>query len=271
MVETSELVHFLPSVLNRRTLLIAVSQSGRSAETLRLLERKQRDCFTVGVTNTGGSPLAEQSDVVVTMRAGPEVTVSCKTYVSTLMALQWSADVLTFAEPGEAREHLAGCAPAAEQYLGRWQEHVRAMDPLLEGIRDLFYLGRGPSLAAAGTAGLITKESTHRHAEGMGSAAFRHGPFEMMHPGLFAAVFEGDPACAELNRKLVDDIRHAGGRAVLVGEHAHDAAFRLPATPARVRPVCEILPAQMMTLALAALDGREAGRFERASKVTEAE
>jgi glutamine---fructose-6-phosphate transaminase (isomerizing) len=271
MVETSELVHFLPAILNRRTLLIAVSQSGRSAETLRLLDCRQQDCFTIGVTNTPGSPLAERSDAVVMTHAGAEVTVSCKTYVTTLMAVEWAGDVLTFRELAEAREQLSQSAPAAENYLGSWKQHVRAIRPLLEGVRDLFYMGRGFSLAAAGTAGLITKESTHMHAEGMSSAAFRHGPFEMMNPALFAVVFEGGSEVAALNQNLVDDITAAGGRAALVGERAELDAFRLPPAPARVRPICEILPVQMLTLALAALGGREAGKFERASKVTQSE
>lgn len=271
MLETSELIHFLPELLNGRTLLIAVSQSGRSAETLRLLDCRKPGCFTVGITNTPGSPLAEQADTVLIMRAGPEVTVSCKTYVATLIAVQWAADVLTGAEPGRAREELAEAAPAAARYLASWKEHVAAIRPLIEGARDIFYLGRGASLAAAGTAGLITKESTHRHAEGMSSAAFRHGPFEMMNPELFALVFEGSADSAALNRRLVADIMAAGGRSALAGETAGDGAFRLPRVPARVRPICEILPVQMVTLALAALDGREAGKFERASKVTEYE
>jgi glucosamine--fructose-6-phosphate aminotransferase (isomerizing) len=93
----------------------------------------------------------------------------------------------------------------------------------------------------------------------------------MMNPALFAVVFEGGSEVAALNRNLVDDITAAGGRAALVGERAEFDAFRLPPAPSRVRPICEILPVQMLTLALAALGGREAGKFERASKVTQSE
>jgi glucosamine--fructose-6-phosphate aminotransferase (isomerizing) len=156
-------------------------------------------------------------------------------------------------------------------YLANWRDHVRSAGAELAGARDLFILGRGASLAAAGTAGLITKESAHFHAEGMSAAAFRHGPFEMVNDALYALVLAGDPATTPLNRRLVEDIVQAGGRAALAGEDAEPALFRLPWVPASVRPIVEILPAQMITLALAAMAGREAGKFEHATKVTATE
>jgi glucosamine--fructose-6-phosphate aminotransferase (isomerizing) len=67
---------------------------------------------------------------------------------------------------------------------------------------------------------------------------------------------------------LVRDVRAAGGRAALVGDAEEPGVFRLPAVPACVRPVVEMLPVQMVSLALGALAGREPGRFERGSKVT---
>jgi glucosamine--fructose-6-phosphate aminotransferase (isomerizing) len=267
LMETSELLHYLPALPDERTLLIAASQSGRSAEIVRLLEIRQPGCFTLAVTNTPGAPLAAEADAVVPTRAGEEFTVSCKTYMATLLALAWLADVLGERSP----DYLAQAAPAAAAYLENWRQHVADAALALAGARHLFYLGRGSSLAAAGTAGLITKESTHRHAEGMSAAAFRHGPMEMVDASVFALVFEGDPATAGLNRHLAADIRRAGGHAVLASADTEPGAFRLPRAPAAVMPILEILPVEMITLALAAADGREAGRFERAAKVTETE
>jgi glucosamine--fructose-6-phosphate aminotransferase (isomerizing) len=102
----------------------------------------------------------------------------------------------------------------------------------------------------------------------MSSPAFRHGPFEMISDEVFVLVFEGDPATAALNEALVRDVRAAGGRAALVGKAGEMGVFRLPAVAERLRPILEMLPIQMVSLALAALAGREAGRFERATKVT---
>ena len=268
LLETSELVHYLPSLLDRQTLVIAVSQSGRSAEILRMMEVKQPDCFTLAVTNTPGSPLALRADAVVSTRAGAEFTVSCKTYVTALMALKWLADLLAGRGLSQSRDELEQAAPAAEAYLRAWRDHIHTAFAELTGVRRLFLLGRGSSLAAAGTGGLITKESAHFSAEGMSAAAFRHGPLEMIDATLYALVFAGDPATAPLNRRLAQDIVRAGGRAVVAGEDAQPGLFRLPKVSAAVRPIVEILPVQMVTLALGALAGREAGRFERATKVT---
>ena len=268
MVETSELVLYMRRVLDERTLLVVVSQSGRSAETIRLLGLTAGRVPTIGVTNTSDSPLAAQSDAVVLMHAGPETTVSCKTFVATLVVLEWLSAVLRGADLQKTREQLQQAAPAAKAYLANWRSHVDRLLPALAGIKHVFVIGRGSSLAAAENGGLILKESTHAPAEGMSAAAFRHGPFELLGPHVFVVVFEGDEVSAKLNRRLAEDIVAAGGKSVLVGENAADEVFRLPRVPALVRPVMEMLPVQMMSLALAAINGHEAGKFSHSSKIT---
>lgn len=263
LMETAELIYYAPEILDDQTLLIVVSQSGRSAEIVRVLDTKHPKCRTLAVCNTPGSPLAERADTVILTRAGEEFTVSCKTYVTALLALEWIADKKT--------DDLSEAAPAASEYLTNWREHVDQAAEALARAERLFMLGRGPSLATAWIAGLTTKESTHRHAEGMSAAAFRHGPFEMLDPGLFALVFEGDPKTARLNRALVRDIQSAGAQAALVSETAAPAVWRIPRTAPALRPILEVLPVQMLTLALAAMSGREAGKFERATKITDTE
>lgn len=84
-------------------------------------------------------------------------------------------------------------------------------------------------------------------------------------------VFAGDVATAAVNSRLVRDIADAGGRGALAGEDVEPGVYRLPRVPASVRPIVEILPVEMMTLALASIAGREAGKFERATKVTTTE
>ncbi|MBI4876230.1 MAG: SIS domain-containing protein [Acidobacteria bacterium] len=271
VAETSELVYSMSGLLGSGTLLVALSQSGRSAETVRLLEGCGRGVTTIGITNTAGSPLAERADVTVLTRAGPEASVSSKTVLAALLALAWLGDCLCGKDLARTARELAEAAPAAGSYLARWREHVASLCGELAGVRDVFLVGRGASLAAAGVGGLIIKESTHVHSEGMSSAAFRHGPFEMLSPEVFVLVLEGDPATAPLNRALVGDIRNAGGRAALAGPGAELDVFRLPEVPPAVRPILEMLPVEMISLALAALAGREAGRFERIAKVTTTE
>jgi glutamine---fructose-6-phosphate transaminase (isomerizing) len=268
MVETSELLHYRNGLFDPKTLIVAVSQSGQSVEVVRLLEINRGKSSVIGITNTAGSPLAEQADATILTRAGEEFSVSCKTYLTALMALQWLGDVVCKRDLRRTRQELKLAGPAVRHYLAGWREHAQGLARTLGGIRHLFLVGRGSSLAAVGTGALIVKESDHFHAEGMSSAAFRHGPFEMLSDETFVLVFVGERKTRELNLRLFEDVREERGRAELVGEGAACPPFVLPATPASIRPILEILPVQMVTLALAGQAGREAGRFDRTSKIT---
>lgn len=270
MLETSELVHYYPRVLNPKTLVIALSQSGESAEMLRLAQVNQ-GAPVIAVTNTAQSTLVRHAAAALLTHAGHEFSVSCKTYVTSLMTLQWLAGALCGHDTEESRRKLQSAEEAAAVYLADWKKHVLHLAGLLKGIRDLFLVGRGMSLAAVGTGALVIKESDHFHAEGMSSAAFRHGPFEMLSSGAFVGVFSGDEKTQTLNDALVADIRKTGARAEVIGERSAFESLRLPECDPAIRPILEILPIQMITIALAALAGREAGKFERATKITRTE
>lgn len=268
LLETSELVHTYPSLLTPSTLVVAVSQSGRSAETLRLLDRNAGAATIIAATNFADSPLAERANHIVLTAAGAEYSVSCKTYVCTLLALSALGAALCGVDPEARLDQLAQAPAAVETYLSQCESHVEHFANLLDEVRDIFFVGRGASLAAVSTGALITKEAAHFHAEGMSSAAFRHGPFEMLNSGILVGVFAGDAHAEPLNRSLLRDIQATSARAILFSADAQDAACRLPAVSAAASPIVEILPPQMMTLALAGLAGREPGRFERATKIT---
>jgi glucosamine--fructose-6-phosphate aminotransferase (isomerizing) len=105
----------------------------------------------------------------------------------------------------------------------------------------------------------------------MSSAAFRHGPLEMASPELFVLVFSGMGAGRRLNQKLVEDISAAGGKSALVGASGNPGIFCLPQVAMSALPLLEILPVQMVSLALAGLSGREAGLFSQCSKLTDVE
>ena len=160
---------------------------------------------------------------------------------------------------------------AVAGYLARMEAHVESLRRRLERVRYVVLAGRGSSLAAAGTGGLIIKEGAQFPAEGMSSAAFRHGPMEMVSPNTFILVYEGlEPTCL-LNRNLVTDIQKAGGEAELVGTASDQDVFRLPVCPAVGLPILEILPAQMLSVALALQHGHTPGHFDFGSKVTSIE
>lgn len=269
-VETAELIHSLPSLLSSESVIIAVSQSGRSIEMVRLLEQNRGRATIIGVTNTRDSPLFRQSDFCLLTAAGDESSVSTKTYLASLVALE----VLAAAWAGEVdslRAEMEDAARLISSYLASWPQHVESLASLLDGARQYFLLGRGRSLATCGTGALVVKESTRSFAEGMSAAAFRHGPMELVSPESLAFVFEGDPPTRNLNRNLVRSIQEHGGRAESIGPGSHLPVLRLPDPLRRKLNLLELLPIQMLTLAIAARAGVEAGRFEHAMKVTSEE
>jgi glucosamine--fructose-6-phosphate aminotransferase (isomerizing) len=271
MVETSELIHYKARFFDPKTLIIAVSQSGQSAEMVRLAEVNRKRSAVIAVTNTPESPLMQHATAALITQAGPEFSVSCKTYVTALMVLKWLGDILCERDVRQSRRELKSAAPAVAAYLADWRAYVRNMAELLNCFRHIFLVGRGASLAAVGTGALIVKESDHSHAEGMSSAAFRHGPFEMLSEDTFVVVFSGDHKTRDLNHRLLADIQQGGGHAEPVGETSSLDCFRLRDHGSSIRPILEILPIQMITLSLAVLVGREPGKFELATKVTTTE
>lgn len=267
IVETSELIHYLTRLMDSSTLIIAVSQSGESAEIVRLLEENRARATIIGVTNTPESSLASRANCVLLTHAGAEASVSCKTYVTALMALRLLSSVLRDRDGECARAELSQAVPAAETYLASWEDHVVQLGAALGDVHQWILVGRGPSLATANTGALTIKESIRIPAEGMSSAAFRHGPIEMLGAETFVLIFSGDGEGRDLNESLHDHVRALGHRSGLVGEHA-DNALRLPRVSDGVRTIVEIMPVQMLILALAARNGIEPGRFAIAAKTT---
>jgi glucosamine--fructose-6-phosphate aminotransferase (isomerizing) len=145
---------------------------------------------------------------------------------------------------------------------------VAALGEALQGVQSLMIAGRGASLAAAGTGALIIKEAARFPAEGMSSAALRHGPLNMASPRLFTMVYAGEDRFSAMHARLVRDIREAGGKAELVHTAEDRGAFSLPAVPPAGLPLVEILPAQMLSLAAAVHSGWTAGEFTHSSKIT---
>jgi glutamine---fructose-6-phosphate transaminase (isomerizing) len=268
MFETSELIHFAPALLTPGTLIVAVSQSGQSVEILQLLEKVHGRSPIIAITNTSGSPLALEADAVLQTHAGNEHSVSCKTYVSALTAAALLGDLLAGQDPQATLSMLNTAATATGQYLSHWEEYVESAILQVEGIRHLILAGRGTSLATAGTGGLIIKESSHFHAEGMSSAAFRHGPLDMVSPAMLVLIFAGVGATVQLNANLAADIRKSGGHAELIAMAENESLFNLPVVPDVCLPLLEILPIQLISLALAIQTDHVPGQFELGKKIT---
>lgn len=267
VAETSELIYYLSGLLDPTTLIVAVSQSGRSAEIVRLLECNDGRATIVGVTNEPESPLGSRADCVLLTHAGEEFSVSCKTYITGLAALRMLGAVLCGRDTEQERTELMQAVPAVEAYLKLWEKHAAELVSKGEGVRHWILLGRGPSLAAARTGALTIEESVRIPAEGMSSGAFRHGPIEMLGPETFVLVFVGGGPGVALNVSLHEHIRKLGHRTGLIGDGA-ESALRLPSAPESVRPILEIIPIQMLILGLASRMSIEPGRFLFATKTT---
>lgn len=271
-IETSELLYHAPHLLRARNLIVAVSQSGQSAEIVKLLDlARAANAPCLGVTNTANSPLANAAEAVVMTHAGAEHSVSSKTYVATLAALSLLGAVWTGQDVDERRAQLRQAADAAEKYLARWQMHVTTLMTDLKDMQHMVMVGRGASVAAAGTGALIVREAARLACLDMSSAAFRHGPMEMLSPQMFVLVFRGTAPTQEMNARLADDIRAAGAHAALVQEANAADVFSVPPVSPAALPLVEILVPEMISLALARLRGHIPGNFERNTKITTTE
>ena len=202
---------------------------------MRLLELN-RQSAVIGVTNTAGSPLARGAHLALLAQAGPEHSVSCKTYVSGMLILQWLAAIFAGREEHETHALLQPCADLAERYLTGWRSKTEVLAARLHGKRHLFLTGRGTSLSAVGTGALITKEAARVHAEGMSSAAFRHGPMEMQDADMWIGVFTGAEATRALNLRLARDLAESGAACDEIGPGAALAPFNLPECAADAAP-----------------------------------
>ena len=271
-INAAELVHYLGGLVGPRTLLWINSQSGRSAELLHLLERFKPapPACILSCVNDESSPLASASDICLPIHAGPESTVSTKTYMNTLAVNLLAAHQIAGLDVETLKNELLATADAMEIYLGNWQTHVEKLDNVLGDFETLMVIGRGTSMAAVWNGSLINKEAAKLPLEGMNAADFRHGPLELAFPGFVALIFAGSGKTKLLNRKLALDIQKNGGNAVLIDtkDDPELPTLSIPESSELTRPITEILPMQMLTLMIARRKNIAAGQFRIVGKVT---
>ena len=150
---------------------------------VRLIEVNLRHSAVIAVTNTPDSPLANSADVTMLTKAGQGVLGLVQNLRLGADGAAWLGQALCDRDLRRTHSELKHAAPAVAAYLADWKAYVQDLASRLQNMRHLFLVGRGTSLAAVGTGALIVKESDRFHAEGMSSAAFRHGPFEMLGRG----------------------------------------------------------------------------------------
>jgi glucosamine--fructose-6-phosphate aminotransferase (isomerizing) len=268
MVDSAELLHFRLAAIGADTLLVAVSQSGESAELVRLTEAlTARPApgrpVLLSVTNGVGNTLARAADIALDTRAGEEHGPSTMTFAAALVAL------CAVAGDGVG---AAAAADALDELLESPEEDAAGLVEWFGDRPVLALLGRGCARAAAEMGALTLKEAAQLPAESLQTAQFRHGPLELAGGRLAAMVFATEPRTRHLDLGLAGELVAAGSPVLVVSQdgEAPSGARGLAVGPlaAGIAPAVAILPAQLLAWRLAAVRGRTPGEFSIAAKVT---
>jgi glucosamine--fructose-6-phosphate aminotransferase (isomerizing) len=278
MIDAAELLHFRRPALGSGDLLVVVSQSGESAEVVRLVrdEWPRGRPALVSVTNGVANPLAWGADVALDTHAGIEQGPSTTTFGAALVVLAGAADVLTGRTPDEAITRAGREADRASACL---EDMLDGADELADRLRAwladrsaMALLGRGTARAAAEMGSLLMKEAARFPAESIEGGQFRHGPLELAGPGLAVAVVSTEPATRPLDVRLGSELAESGSAVLFVAPPGDAPAGAEIVTIGEVdralSPAVAIVPLQLLAWRLAVESGRDPGMLSIASKVT---
>lgn len=274
MIDAAELLHFRLDALDPGTLLICVSQSGESAETVRVAEtlagRGARPAIAT-VTNGTANSLAALADVALDTRAGVELGPSTQTFAGSLVLLDEVVRALVGDPPATAAvtEHAAA---AAERLLIAPAEDAARLQRWLGDRPAMALLGRGGSRACSEMAALTLKEAARFPAEALQSAQFRHGPLELAGPELAVAIVACERATHALDLGLAAELVTAGAAVLVISPDGEAPAGALSVATGPVEDglssAVSIIPLQLLSWALARSRGLEPGTYTVATKVT---
>jgi glucosamine--fructose-6-phosphate aminotransferase (isomerizing) len=265
-------MRYSPPPIDERTLVIGVSQSGETADTLAPLKlAAERGATIVVVTNVVGSAITREADAVCYLQAGPEVAVaSTKAFVTQVLVLQMIA--LQLAEmrgtmsPSRLRTYgraLRALPRLAAETL-KVAPQVKKLALRFSKVRDFIFIGRGVGYPIAMEGALKLKELSYVHAEGYAAGELKHGPIALLDPEtpLLAIATKG-----AIYDKVVSNVAEARARSAPViavategDEHidryAHDVIY-VPETPEAISPVIAVLPLQLLAYEVAVARGTD--------------
>jgi glucosamine--fructose-6-phosphate aminotransferase (isomerizing) len=277
-VDASELLHFRKNLLPGAGLLVAVSQSGESAEVVRLIEglaEREHAPLVLAITNGTENSLAHLADAVLDTRAGEEVGPSTMTFTGALVVLAAVGRVLKGETPSDAIGEVQRGSEFAAISLERLLARPALPDQLATWLGErssAVILGRGPARAAAEMGALTLKEAVGMPIESLQTAQFRHGPLELAGPDLAAMVIATEPETRDLDVGLAGELVALGASAIAVvtGGDVPNGVTRIDigVQDRMLAPAVSILPSQLLAWKLAVDRGRPPGSYMRASKVT---
>ncbi|MFD5729189.1 glutamine--fructose-6-phosphate transaminase (isomerizing) [Streptomyces sp. NBC_00523] len=263
-------------ILDPHTLVVAISQSGETMDTLMALRHaREQGAKVLAICNTNGSTIPRESDAVLYTHAGPEVAVaSTKAFLTQLVACYLVALYLGQVRGTKWGDEIRTVIRQLSEISGSVERVLETMEPVRELARSLashdtvLFLGRHVGFPVALEGALKLKELAYMHAEGFAAGELKHGPIALIEDGLPVVVVVPSPAGRSvLHGKIVSniqEIRARGARTVVIAEEGDDEVvpyadhlIRIPATPTLLQPLVATVPLQVFACELATARGNE--------------
>ena len=285
-VDISSEYRYRDPIVEVGTLVIGVSQSGETIDTIQAIrEAKRRGARVVAVTNIVGSSLARESDAVIYTRAGLEVSVaSTKVFLAQVAALELLAlrlaqlrETLPSSDVDAYYQGLNAVADQVATVLER-RASVGDVAKQLLGARDFFFLGRHVGFPTALEGALKLKELSYLHAEGYPAGELKHGPLALIEPGVVVVAVVTDPHMHEKMLSNLAEVKARGASVVAVAtdddesiDAIADYVLRVPATEPMFSPMVDVVPLQLFAYAMARGLGRNIDRPRNLAKTVTVE
>jgi glucosamine--fructose-6-phosphate aminotransferase (isomerizing) len=273
-VEVASEFRYRDPILTRQTLVLAISQSGETMDTLMAVRHaKDQQARVLAICNVNGSALPRESDAVVYTHAGPEVAVaSTKAFLTQLVAVQLVALYLAQVRGTKWGEEIAGhvrelaAMPEKVDRVLDTVEPVRRLARTLGNAKAVLFLGRHVGFPVALEGALKLKELAYMHAEGFPAGELKHGPIALVEPGLPVVVVVPSPRSrGVLHDKVVSNIqevRARGAHTIVIAEEGDetvvpyaDTLVRVPAVPTLLQPIVSVVPLQVLACEMATVKG----------------
>jgi glucosamine--fructose-6-phosphate aminotransferase (isomerizing) len=284
-VELAHEFHYRSPVVDERTLIVSISQSGETMDTLLAVREAARlGAKTLSICNTQGATIARESDAVIYTHAGPEVAVaSTKAFVAQAVALYllglWFAQLRGSAPAERIAGVLDDLSHLPEQFqevLGV-EDQIRTLARWMSDTRAVLFLGRNVGYPVALEGALKLKELAYIHAEGFAAGELKHGPIALIEPGQPVFVVVPSPrGSAKLHSKVVSniqEIRARGARVIAIAEKGDaavlpyaDEVIPIPLVSPFLEPLLAVAPLQMFALELAAAKGLDVDKPRNLAK-----
>lgn len=272
VLEAGELYHYGSGGIPPHSLIFAISQSGESAETKKVVETYSGKYPIVAVTNNEESSMAQGADRILPLVAGAEAPASTKTFVSSILVLHLAAKTL-LGQDITASAEIETVISGLKALIPELKANIDAYLEFLGGISALQIIGRGPSLPSVYHGALIMKETNAARAEGMAAGTFRHGPLELAGPGHRAIVMAPSGLTCDLNLNLAQEMAEYGSKVLLltdqkVASHRNLQVVPMPSVAEDLSAMVYIVPLELLAWNAAIRNGWTPGVPRRVGKVT---